>query len=143
MTEKPEFIAGLKNAVERGYSLELAIQSFVNSGYNRQDVLDSARTIDNSIISKIPFNPLEFLPKQQNQPAIQPRIQPQLQPQQIQVRQTQQPAIQQQIAQAEKKKSKLGWIILLSGLLIILLGVLIGFIFFKDNIISLLTKLGF
>lgn len=33
-----EIVAGLKNAMERGYTLEQAIQSFINAGYNPQEV---------------------------------------------------------------------------------------------------------
>ncbi len=39
---KPEIVAGLKNAMDRGVSLEEAIQSFINSGYSKDDVLESA-----------------------------------------------------------------------------------------------------
>lgn len=69
--EEPELIAGLKNAVDRGYSLELAVQSFINAGYNRQDIEDSARSLGygGGIIS--------HAPSQQPQPS-QPSAQPQL-----------------------------------------------------------------
>ena len=44
MTERQDIIEGLKNALERGYSIDIAISSFINAGYNRQDVEDSAKT---------------------------------------------------------------------------------------------------
>lgn len=40
--EKVEIVAGLRSALARGYSLEFAKKSFVNAGYNFQDVEDSA-----------------------------------------------------------------------------------------------------
>lgn len=42
---KPEIVAGLKNTMERGYSLERAIESFINAGYSREDVIDSAEQL--------------------------------------------------------------------------------------------------
>lgn len=35
---KEEIISGIRNAMERGSSLEQAMQSFVNAGYNPEDV---------------------------------------------------------------------------------------------------------
>jgi len=56
MAEREEIMSGLRNAIERGYSLDLAVQSFMNAGYNKQDVLDSAKMLGYSkgIISNTP-----------------------------------------------------------------------------------------
>lgn len=43
--QRQDIVSGLKNSVERGYSLDLAVQSFVNAGYNKQDVEDSAKVL--------------------------------------------------------------------------------------------------
>ena len=40
---KEELIGGLKNALERGYTLDSAVQSFINAGYNPIEVNDAAR----------------------------------------------------------------------------------------------------
>jgi len=40
-----EISAGLKNALERGYSLEEAIKTFVNAGYNPVEVKEAATFI--------------------------------------------------------------------------------------------------
>lgn len=82
--ERQEIIAGLRQAIERGYSLELAIQSFINSGYNRQDVLDSARNINQTVISRMPISPLPEIqpPKKPTQP--QQQAVPQQKPTQLQ-----------------------------------------------------------
>ena len=53
MAENSEIIAGLKNAVERGSTLEQAKQSFLNAGYSEQDVEDSARSLG-GVISEMP-----------------------------------------------------------------------------------------
>ncbi len=37
-----DIITGLKNAVERGYSLEQAKQTLINSGYNTQEVEEAS-----------------------------------------------------------------------------------------------------
>ena len=42
---REEIIGGLKNALERGDSLEKAVQSFVNSGYNPQEVRTAANDL--------------------------------------------------------------------------------------------------
>lgn len=40
-----EIIGGLKNAMEHGYSIEQAIQSFINAGYSSQDVQEAAASL--------------------------------------------------------------------------------------------------
>lgn len=42
---REEIIAGIKNAMTRGQSLELAAQSLVNAGYNPQEVKAAVQTI--------------------------------------------------------------------------------------------------
>jgi len=51
--EKKEIISGLKQAVERGYSLEQAKQSFLNAGYAPEDVEDSAKSMG-GVLSQMP-----------------------------------------------------------------------------------------
>ena len=48
--QRPEIVAGIKNAIERGYSIPLAIQSFISAGYNVKDVEDSARVLGGSVL---------------------------------------------------------------------------------------------
>ena len=50
---KEQILAGLKNAIERGYSLELAKQSFINAGYNPRDVEEAANELS-GVISSYP-----------------------------------------------------------------------------------------
>jgi len=42
---KEEIVAGLKNTMDRGYTLEQAVHSFINAGYAKEDVLDSAERL--------------------------------------------------------------------------------------------------
>ncbi len=48
---KDELVSGLKNAIERGSSLEQAIQSFLNAGYSPTDVSDAARFVSSGATS--------------------------------------------------------------------------------------------
>jgi hypothetical protein len=48
---KEDIIAGLKQAVARGDSLERAKISFINAGYSRKDVEDSVYSVQNSVSS--------------------------------------------------------------------------------------------
>ena len=43
---KEEILAGLKQAIERGESLEQAKQSFINAGYNPRDVEEAAASFE-------------------------------------------------------------------------------------------------
>lgn len=139
MTERPEIIAGLRNAVERGYSLNQAVQSFINSGYNRQDVLDSARNLNEAVISRIPITPPEV--KQPERPETISALHS-FQTQQLIKQPISNITVQAQKPKTERK-SKIGWIILLSGLLLILVVFLLIFIFAKEQILDFFSKLGF
>ncbi|MDP1695567.1 MAG: hypothetical protein Q8L29_01485 [archaeon] len=48
---KEELAAGIKNAIERGYSLEVAIDSFIKAGYNPKEVQEAAETITAGVTS--------------------------------------------------------------------------------------------
>lgn len=103
--ERPELISGIKNAIERGYSLDLAIQSFINAGYSKQDVQDSARSLGGVILQ--PNEPIFQVPQPQiSQPQPQkPQVQQQSQqPRQFQSQQNQP---QQQPQQSQPKPTPL------------------------------------
>ena len=55
---KNEILAGLKNALDRGQSLEQAIHSFINAGYNPQEVREVARTLSSGA-SEIIYSDVE------------------------------------------------------------------------------------
>lgn len=155
--ERPEIIDGLKNAIDRGYSIEIAVSSFINAGYNRQDVLDSAKFLGGSVLAlepkqrRVPQQPSQISQQQisqQTPPPIQPKNPqsnfsqqfPKQQPQQ----RFQQPAIVnvtiQNQPQAAKKKD-LGMIILLVVILVVLLGVLFTVLFAGDFVRELLARI--
>lgn len=54
-----EISAGLKNAMERGESLEHAMQTFVNAGYNPQEVKAAGASLSQGSSSGIVYAPGE------------------------------------------------------------------------------------
>jgi len=51
---KDEIIGGLTNAMEHGSSLEQAIQSFINAGYNSQEVRAAAQQLSSGVSTMLP-----------------------------------------------------------------------------------------
>ena len=104
-----ELTGGLKNALERGDSLERAKQSFINSGYKLEEVEQAAREL-NSIA----------LPIHQNQNNKMPELQKKTSLKKL-------PQAIQSISTKENKKSSLGTIILIiSSVLILISAALLG-----------------
>ncbi|PIN88622.1 hypothetical protein COU61_04155 [Candidatus Pacearchaeota archaeon CG10_big_fil_rev_8_21_14_0_10_35_13] len=52
--ERSDITAGLRSAISRGYSLDFAKKSFINAGYNSQDVEDSANSLSDGLKFTIP-----------------------------------------------------------------------------------------
>ena len=50
---REEILAGLKNALERGESLERAVQSFINAGYNPAEVRQAAQLLSDGALSTL------------------------------------------------------------------------------------------
>lgn len=46
---KEELIGGIKNALERGESMDKAIKSFIGAGYNREEVTAAARDVSRGV----------------------------------------------------------------------------------------------
>lgn len=46
---KDEIYSGLKNAVERGSSLEEAMQTFINAGYNSSEVREAGKMLSGGV----------------------------------------------------------------------------------------------
>ena len=169
--EKPELVAGLKHALERGYSLDQAIQSFKNAGYNSQDVEDSARNL-HGVFSTMPTlaSPAEPQPPQAPQIPIKPPVQAayseqaksaqqpktqqlpqQMQPKTQQLPQTPhslqppqappQPVQKTAYQQPKAPRKKTGLIIFLIIILLILIGALIVTLFAKEQVVGLIETL--
>ena len=140
---REDIVAGLKNAVERGYPLETAKQAFLNAGYSRQEVEEAATYLSRGAINiQQPMQPIR--PQQQAQPAqYQQPQQPYPQPAQYPQYPQQQPQptlMQQQIQKPAEKKGK-GLVISLIVLLVILVIAAIGAFIYKTQIISFFNTL--
>ncbi|MBM3230125.1 hypothetical protein FJZ22_00510 [Candidatus Pacearchaeota archaeon] len=59
---KEEVLGGIKNALERGISLDQAAKSFINAGYNPQDVQEAVQALG-GVSGKL--SPTPLLPPQQ------------------------------------------------------------------------------
>ena len=119
---REDIVSGLRNAVERGYSIDVAISSFINSGYKKDEVTDAA-----AYLGVVPtIAPSKTMISTQPAPPMMPAI----------TQETPAGTISQQTirdAQQKPKKSKKA-IILVIALAIILLalvGVLSYLILFK------------
>ena len=122
---KEEIKAGLKNAVERGYSLEQAKQSFINAGYNPGLVEEAASSLSSGVTSSYPSSPTPIYQKFQQIPQASQKQFSQL------------PYSQRQIEKPKKSAA----IIILIIILILLLIVLVGFLIFRDKMIEFLVNL--
>lgn len=125
---KDEIFYGIKNAMERGSSLEEAAQSFINSGYNPEEVKEAISMISSGASTivqqqKAPAQPNAF-PVDSNQSYVQPS----------------QAAFQTASRPAQKGGSR-GLIIFLVIVLLFLVGGIICFLLFEDKIISFLEGL--
>jgi len=154
---REEIVEGLKNAVERGYSLEMAKQSFISAGYPREEVEEAASFIHGGTLSletgKNSANETQMPEQikgitesalvQQTTPAQLPKQVSQQAPQQI----PQQPRLQIMPSTTEKEPSepvvykiRRNWkLILLIGVLALLVLILILTLVFRENIIKLFT----
>ena len=152
MSGKIEIAAGLKQAIERGSSLEQAKASFTNAGFNSEDVEEAAKELTGfaTQLPQVQYQqqsyPQPKLPQFSNKSPQIPQLPPMPQVQKSQQNQQfpQLPQFPQQLQQIPKKKN-LGMLILIIGLAIILiglLGVLLGFFFFKPQLIDILSKIG-
>lgn len=128
---KDEIIAGIRNALDRGYSIQQAVQSFINAGYNPNEVKEAAEAFSGA--SHIAFGNDE--PKQvsaklisfNQQPAQNTPVQNFPTPNNVNI-------------PKEKSKGK-GIVITLVIILVFLLAVLISSIVFRDQILEFVRNL--
>jgi hypothetical protein len=121
---RDEIVAGIRNALDRGYSLQQAVQSFINAGYNPSEVNEAAETFSGA--SHIAFG--TETPANKQMFFAQPRSNQQMQNIPMQ-------ALPQMIEQEPKAKGR-GIIIALVIILVLLLGVLAASIIFRDQILQ-------
>lgn len=96
-----EILGGLRNALERGQTLDKAVQSFINAGYNSNDVKAAASKINQGASTMMqPSQPKEQKPEEKPSPT-KPSV-----PQQKETPKTQ-PSPQPQTEQTPKPKTSL------------------------------------
>ncbi len=114
MTKK-EIFAGIKNAIERGETLEQAKQTFINAGYSKEEVEEAVASLGRGVITKFPE------PSEPKAPEVE---------------------ISEKIPELPPKKSKKRTlIIILIIIFIILLGFLAASYFLKEEIINFLKNI--
>jgi len=124
---KEEIIGGLKSALSRGESLNRAMMTFFNAGYKKEDIESAAGALhmhgfeQSTNISSQKTKSTYGLPKPKKE--VQKII-------------PSKPA--QKVSNYEQPQGKfgLGIVIVLAFILIALLGVLVGVIFFKENLVE-------
>jgi len=126
---RQDIVAGIKNAIERGYSMEQAKQTMLNSGYKTGDINEAASYLTGGLGTQIVQN-VETKQQYEN---------PSQQMQQSQEQQVQQLPTQNHDEEPKKKSS--GMIILLVILLLSLVGILAISIFFREDLISFFSGL--
>ncbi|MEK6848806.1 MAG: hypothetical protein AABX65_04205 [Nanoarchaeota archaeon] len=153
---KLEIVAGLKNALEHGFSIDEAKASFTNAGYSSIDVNDSANAI-NSAPSQQAENlsqlQVQLAPQtnQENSAPAQQQPAPQISSQIQQAQNFQSPVIPaiaspkplsnfQTRVESIEKSSNTRNIIILSIVLLLLLSTLTATIFFKESVNSFLQN---
>ncbi len=129
---REDLVAGLRNALERGASLEGAKQSLINAGYSSEEVEEASNYLHSGSV-------LAMQPQQLKKPAdsVQPSKSKQMPAQQKQAQQKQ--AQQQTPAKSQKSQGPgffgRNWKIILLLLVLFILVILFGLvIIFRDTI---------
>jgi len=132
---RDDIIGGIRNALDRGATLEQAAKSFINAGYNESEVRQAAKVFGEGAISMT--SPEVQSPSQKPQITQPQPVQP---PGQMLVP-TQARTRAQPLPISTKTKRFPIKIIILIMILLILFGVLAATIFFRGQIIDFLTNL--
>ena len=143
---REDIIGAMKNAMDRGATAQQAARSLINSGYPAQEVNEALNFITGGTLNSLtpqPKQPFQS-PSMMQKPVI-PRQYP-IMPQPMQQKPVMQPAMQQlpvmrpqQIYQPQQASKGGLKTLLLFIFLLILLGLLVGTIFFKDKILKFLS----
>ncbi len=127
MTNIDDIIGGLKNAIEKGDTLEQAKQSFFNAGYSHDDVEEAARSLhsDSSLVQEPESKPQGPEPKPLTAA-----------PKEVIKKPVETPPEETQVKEKSSGKWKL---IVLISVLVALIILFIFILIFKDKIIGLFT----
>ena len=138
-----DIITALNNSIQRGENLTKAINILINSGYNPKDVEEASKYIGGGITQTLQVKPDEHLTMPEKKGFFTKKT-PKLTPsnQQTQAKEIKQPLNTQQLPSTKPTKKTDLWIkeVILFAVLIILIGILVGTIFFKDTLISFISN---
>lgn len=147
---KEEIAGGLKAAMARGETLEKAMMSFYNSGYSKQDIEDAAHHLQAPSFTNVnkqqinPLNNQNIVKSQQEikQPEKKTNIVEEKPIVQEKIKETS--SKQKQVVsnyQEKPKKSGMVLTLILVFLFLLLVGALIGFILFREDLIEYLGNI--
>ena len=130
---KEEILEGLRYAIAKGESLPKAMMSFYNAGYSKQDIEEAARVLQSPQLPQI---------QQTTQPIQQPVKQRIQRPPPQQIRKTTRtPVVQRVSSYGEKQKRGKALMFVLVFFLIILFGILIAVLLFRDELAEFLGNI--
>lgn len=127
---REDIVGGLRNALERGTSLEQAIRSFMNAGYREADVRDAAKLLEGGAIT---FSLQQPTRNASLSPAVPQRTQSFKQPMQVAMKSS------FEVQRPRQRPSML--IIVLSVVLLLSITSFVFSLMFKKEIAELLTRL--
>lgn len=120
---RQDIVVGLRNALERGSSMEQAKQSLINAGYSTGDITEAANFLTGGLGDQPLENPETSALNQQPQSSIQKNQ-----------------AIPKNQALEPKKKFPLMLVSLIT-ILVLLLATLVASIFFRESLITFFENL--
>lgn len=143
---KDEILGGLKSAMSRGDSLQQAMQSFYNAGYDKKDIEEAARALHSQLhqeqIKKTQETqePLKQVKKSQEPVKVQQPISSKTQKQVMPPQKTIQKVSDYDSVNQKEKNPRKKMIIFIASLLTILLVILAGIFFFRENLLGLFNR---
>jgi|TARA_B100002003_G_C13950013_1_gene460652 proline dehydrogenase len=124
-----DLLEGLKVAISKGETLQQAMQSFYNAGYNKRDIEESAKVLQSQIHQEQIQKP-KLVKSENNIKKPSKLSKPQL------------PKTTQKISNYRQEKPSKKKIIILISLLIVIVGVILaGIFFFRENLLEFFTKI--
>ncbi|MBU1129579.1 MAG: hypothetical protein KJ949_03045 [Nanoarchaeota archaeon] len=128
-----DILGGLKAAVQKGSSLKQAMITFYNAGYLKEEIEEAAKIL----VSQGPIQPVAQSNQQQITQQPQQNLQPGQPTQKVSNYIPSTPQQNQQVSNYEPKKKKgKGFVILLVAILLLLIGLLVTVVIFKDQILE-------
>jgi hypothetical protein len=152
-----DIVTGLRNAINRGESLDYAMNVMINSGYNAQEVAEASQYVSRGVINTLqPKTNIFVAPSQEqkltplaqqnesNVPLFAAKPPPSLTPEQRSlaepgVQQIEEPTVATIYPEIKKSKKSYALEIILFIILILLIGLLAATIIYREEIIKILS----